>query len=174
MNLSTITRRTVVFLFAVSLVLMSATSGVAAQSAQPAWASDYYEQFEGMVSTYNEEIGTIVDSGSFGSRVLGGEIVNLRIEASDGTVGTFSFKFDDELRMTELSEGPRDDATVEMRVSKAKFDQIAGDDDPATAFSSAIRSGDIKVKSLGGPVDQIKNVLINGAIELAHWLQNLF
>jgi len=156
------------------LALLVVTSGLAAaQSAdqsdadQPEWADAAFDQFAGMVAVYNESI-TAVDLGVAGDQ-LENERVNLVVTDDDGASATFSFRLDGRLRMTELDQGPRSDATLRMSTDRATFDEVLGADNPAVVFRDAVADGDIRLSGIG-TTNAVKWVVINTVAGLARSL----
>ncbi|MEA5407134.1 hypothetical protein VB773_05770 [Haloarculaceae archaeon H-GB2-1] len=136
------------------------TAGVAAQTNQPGWADDLYTDAETMVSTYNEQVEG-KDLGTAAGQ-LKGEKINLVI--SDGQtaeVATFSFRMDNELRITELKKGARDDATLEMATNRQTVQKINEANSPGFVFRNAIKSRDISINGVS-TVNKIKWTVING------------
>jgi hypothetical protein len=130
-----------------------------AQSTQPGWADDLYQRTQGMVSTYNEQVTE--DDLGFAAGQLTGERINLLItDETSGETATFSFRMDDQLRITQLAQGPREDATLRMTTTRATVDQIINAEQPAQVFRSAVRRGDITIRGVT-VVNQIKWTAIN-------------
>ncbi|MFB6250575.1 MAG: hypothetical protein ABEI27_02625 [Halobellus sp.] len=153
------------------LALLVITSGVATaqsgQSSQPDWADKAYDEFSGMVATYNESI-TQVDLGIAGDQ-LSNERVNLVVTDADGETATFSFRMDNQLRMTELDQGPRSDATLRMSTDRETFNETLTADNPAAAFRDAVASGEIRFSGIGTG-NAIKWTVINSAADIARSL----
>ncbi|WP_311173165.1 hypothetical protein [Halobellus ordinarius] len=154
--------------FGVFLAFLVITSGVAtAQSAQPEWADEAFAEFGGMVATYNESI-TAVDLGVAGDQ-LANERVNLVVTGTDGETATFSFRMDGQLRMTELAQESRSDATLRMSTDRETFNETLTADNPAIVFRDAVAGGDIRFSGLGTG-NAIKWTVINSAAGIARML----
>ena len=156
----------------VLLALLVVASGVAvAQSGsasdQPAWADEAFSEYEGMVAVYNESI-TSVNLGVGGDQ-LSNERVNLVVTDADGETATISFRMDGQLRMTELEQGPRSDATLRMSTDRETFERIVDADDPAVAFRAAVTNDQITFDGLGTTTAG-KWVVINTAADIARSL----
>jgi hypothetical protein len=156
----------------VLLAVFVVTSGVAvaqsdAGSDQPAWADEAFAEYEGMVAVYNESI-TSVDLGTAGDQ-LANERVNLVVTDDDGATATISFRMDSQLRMIDLQQGARSDATLRMSTDRGTFDDILAADNPAVAFRNAVTSGDITFDGLG-TTNAVKWVVINTVANLARSL----
>lgn len=132
---------------------------VAAQSDQPGWAVEMFEDMQPMVETYNAN----VDADDFGilAGQLRGENVNLVVDdPANGTEASLSFTLDNELRMQEVELGTRDDATIRMSTDKATMDRIIASDAPETEFQSAVVDDDITISGIG-VVDSVKWMAVN-------------
>jgi hypothetical protein len=155
----------------VVLAILVVTSGVStaqsAQSSQPDWADEAYGEFSGMVATYNESI-TQVDLGIAGDQ-LSNERVNLVVTGADGETATFSFRMDDQLRMTELDQGPRSDATLRMSTDRETFNETLTADNPAATFRDAVADGDIRFSGIGTG-NAVKWTVINSVAGIARSL----
>ena len=157
-------------LIGVLLAFFVVTSGAAvAQSAsdQPEWADEAFAEYEGMVAVYNESI-TEVDLGVAGSQ-LAGERVNLAVTDANGSTATFSFRMDSELRMTELEQGARSDATLRMSTDRETFQQVLNADNPAVALRNAVMNDDITFDGLG-TANAVKWTVINTVADLGRML----
>ena len=136
-----------------SLAVVLATAGAvatpaAAQSDQPDWAVQMFEDMEPMVETYNDN----VNPGDFGflAGQLQGEKVNLVVDdPANGTEASVSFSMNDDLQMQELALGTRDDATIRMRTDKATMDRIIAANNPVSEFRLAVRDDDITISGIG-------------------------
>ena len=156
----------------VVLAALVVTSGVAAAQSgsdatdQPEWAEEAFAEYQDRVTAYNETI-TEVDLGIAGNQ-LAGERVNL-VVTEDGSTATFSFRMDDQLRMTELEQGPRSDATLRMSTDRETFRRVLDADNPASAFRTAFSNGDIEFDGLG-TTNAVKWTVINTASDIARGL----
>jgi len=157
-------------LAAALLALLVVTSGVGVAqsgSGQPAWADQAFADYQGIVGAYNDAI-TSVDLGPAGGQ-LAGERVNLVVTDTDDTTATMSFRMDDQLRMTELQQGERADATLRMSTDRETFENVLAADNPAVAFRSAFTNGDITFDGLG-MTNAVKWVVINNGVNFARAL----
>jgi hypothetical protein len=145
--------RTAFMRVVLSIMLVVAAVGVvatpvAAQSDQPDWAVEMFEDMQPMVETYNAN----VDPGDFGllAGQLQGQNVNLVVDdPANGSEASVSFTLDDGLRMQEVELGPRDDATIRMDTDKATMDRIIASDAPETEFRTAVIDDDITISGVG-------------------------
>lgn len=144
--------------FCSTLFLSVATAPVVAQSDQPDWAADMFDRMEPMVETYNENINAD-DAGIAGDQ-LKNEKVNLIVTDANGTTAEASFRLDGRLRMQELSEGTRDDATMKMSTDRETIERIIDANDPSSAFQTAITDDDISIDGLGS-INAVKWVILN-------------
>ena len=154
----------------IALVLAAAVPAAAAQSGQPAWADEMYADFDAMLPEYNEKIS----SGSSGSleiakSYIGGERVNFVVTDSDGQTATFSFHMDEDLRLTEFEQGPRDDATLRMSTDRATVEEIMQSSSPDSAFYNAVLGGEIEMDGLG-VISAIKTIGISILLGAANQL----
>jgi hypothetical protein len=150
------------------IALLVVTSGItSAQSDQPDWADSTFEEFEGMVSVYNESI-TSVDLGIAGDQ-LQGETVNLAVTDADGATATFSFRLDGQLRMTELDQGERSDATLRMSTDRETLNETLNAENPAVVFRDAVADGDISLSGIGA-TNAVKWTVINTLADLGRSL----
>lgn len=154
------------------LAVLVVTSGLAVaqsdgESDQPAWADEAFSEYEGMVAVYNESV-TSVDLGVAGDQ-LSNERVNLVVTDSDGSTATFSFRTDSQLRMTEVKQGTRADATIRMSTDRETFNETLTADDPAATFTNAVTEGDIEIDGLG-TTNAVKWTVINTVADLARSL----
>jgi len=158
------------------LALLVVTSGVGAVTAQsdadsasdqPEWADEAFAEYEEMVAVYNDSI-TSVDLGVAGDQ-LANERVNLVVTDADGSTAAFSFRTDGQLRMTEVKQGTRADATIRMSTDRETFNETLTADNPATAFTNAVAEGEITIDGLG-TANAVKWTVINGVTSLARSL----
>jgi hypothetical protein len=156
---------------AVLVALLVVSSGVAVAqddgADQPEWADQAFEDYSGMVDVYNQQI-TSVDLGIAGDQ-LSGERVNFVVTDDDGETATFSFRMDNQLRMTELEQGPRSDATLRMSTDRETLERILDADNPAAAFRNAVTDGDVTFDGLG-TTNAVKWVVINNVANFARAL----
>ncbi|PSP85647.1 hypothetical protein BRC83_02670 [Halobacteriales archaeon QS_1_68_17] len=136
---------------------MSAAAPAVAQSDQPAWAADLYDRTEGMVEVYNGNVSKI-DLGVAGDQ-LANERVNFRISDGDEEA-VFSFRMDGNNRITQLSPGPRDDATLVMETDRETVEGIIEARNPAAAFRDAVLDDEITISGVGA-VNGVKWSAIN-------------
>lgn len=147
-----------------SLVVVVATVGAvatpaAAQSDQPDWAVQMFEDMGPMVEKYNENVD--VDDFGFVAGQLQNEKVNLVVnDPANGTDASMSFRLDGELRMQELELGTRDDATIRMNTDKVTMDRIIAANDPASRFISAVHNDNITISGIG-TVALVKWLVVN-------------
>ena len=157
-------------LVATLVALFVVTSGVGvAQSGpdQPAWADEAFADYQGMVAVYNESI-TSVELGPAGGQ-LSGERVNLVVTDVEGATATIPFRMDDQLRMMDLQQGERPDATLRMSTDRGTFEDILAGDNPAVAFRTAVTNGHITFDGLG-TTNAVKWVVINNVVNFARAL----
>lgn len=160
-------------LIGIILAALVVSSGIAlAQSQsgsedQPAWADEAFAKYEGTVSIYNDRI-TAVDLGIAGDQ-LANERVNLVVTDTDGSTATISFRMDDQLRMTELEQGPRSDASIRLSADRVTFERILDADNPAVAFRTTVTNGGISIDGIGA-TSAVKWVVINTIADLARSL----
>lgn len=131
----------------------------AAQSDQPDWAVEMYEDMGPMVETYNEN----VDADDFGvfAGQLQGERVNLVVDdPANDTEGSVSFRLDGDLRMQEVELGTRDDATIRMSTDKDTMDRVIASDAPETEFQNAVVDDEITISGIG-TVNRVKWTVVN-------------
>jgi len=151
--------RVVVGLVVVVAAMGAVATPAAAQSDQPDWAVELFEDMGPMVGTYNEN----VDASDFGfvAGQLQGENVNLVVDdPANGTEASVSFTLDNDLRIQELELGTRDDATIQMSTDKATMDRIIASGNPSTEFKNAVLNDDITISGIG-TVSQVKWAVIN-------------
>ena len=148
--------------FALVIAGAGAVAGPAtAQSGQPAWADDLFDEMGPMVETYNaninaSELGMAADQ-------LRNQNVNLVVtDVANDTTATVSFRMDSQLKIQELEQGSRDDATLEMSTDKATMDSIIAADNPAVAFQNALTPPDSDITISGiGVINEIRWAIIN-------------
>lgn len=148
-------------LLAVAIVVASASMVVGpavAQSDQPDWADELYSDLQPMVGVYNAEVDAS-DAGIAGDQ-LKGETVNLVVTAANGSQASASFRMDSELKIRDLAQGTRDDATMKMTTDRATMERIIESETPASSFQNALQNGDITIDGLG-TVNAVKWVVIN-------------
>lgn len=159
MDLHITTRRAIVALLVVTLVSSAIAHPAMAQSDQPDWADDLYEDAQSMVGTYNEQV-TEADLGRAAGQ-LKGERINLVItDQSSGETATFSFRMDEQLRITELDDAPREDATLRMTTDRQTVDRINSAEQPGQEFRDAVRNRDIEITGVS-MVNKVKWTVIN-------------
>ncbi|MFB6183561.1 MAG: hypothetical protein ABEI96_03315 [Haloarculaceae archaeon] len=153
------TGRIVVLLVAFSMIVSVGTVGVAAQSDQPDWADSLYQNAQSMVSTYNEQV-TADDLGQAAGQLKGEKIDLVVTDRQSGETATFSFRMTEDLKIVELSKGPRDDATLKMTTTRATVERINGANHPGVAFRNAVKSRDIEIHGVT-LVNKVKWGVIN-------------
>lgn len=143
-----------------TLLVASAATGVAsAQTDEPDWSDEVYENVAEMLPTYNERVDE-VDLGVAGDQ-LAEKRVNVYIVDGDQTA-TYSFYMDESNRITDLQRDPHPDAQLRLHTSRRTIDDIADAEDPTQAFRDAVRTGDISISGeKGHPVEQVKWTVIN-------------
>ncbi|MDR9430431.1 MAG: hypothetical protein RI568_06985 [Natronomonas sp.] len=145
--------RTAVMRVVLSIMLVVAAVGAvatpaAAQSDQPDWAVEMFEDMQPMVETYNENVNR--DDFGFMATQLQDQDVNLVVDdPANGSEASVSFTLDDDLRMQEVELGPRDDATLRMDTDKATMDEIIASDSPEAEFRFAVVNDDITISGIG-------------------------
>ncbi|RLM89410.1 hypothetical protein [Haloarcula sp. Atlit-7R] len=140
--------RMIVSLMLVVAAVGAVASPVAAQSDQPDWAVQMFEDMGPMVETYNAN----VDPEDFGfiAGELQGEKVNLVVDdPANGTEASVSFSMNNALQMQELALGTRDDATIQMNTDKATMDRVIASNNPTVEFKNAVTAGEISVSGIG-------------------------
>lgn len=146
-------------LVAVSLLLVGSVGGVAAQSEStenPEWGEELFAEMESMVDDYN----THAESVDLGPVSLAGA-TNVYVVDGDEQA-TYTIYMDGDHRITDVQQGTDADAKRKMTTDRATIDRIAGADNPAAAFRSAVDSDDIVISGESGEVvEQIKWTIIN-------------
>ncbi|MGM0590484.1 MAG: hypothetical protein ACQETI_02450 [Halobacteriota archaeon] len=142
------------------MLLVSASAGVGvAQSGNPAWADDLYDQMSSMVEPYNDNVAD-ANLGVAGDQ-LADRRVNVYITSGDETA-VFSFYMDADNRITDLQPEAHPDAQLKMTTSKATLESLAASDNPAADFRSAVANDDIVIAGEDGHiVEQVKWTVIN-------------
>ena len=127
------------------LVLILLGGGVAVgQTEQPPWSGELLHDFREWSVDYNDDPEAV---GFTGKSLLRNEVVNLYVRGEAG-VAKYSFTTDSRVRVTELREGLRDDATVRVTTERTVVEDLTTEDRPVAALGSAFLSGDIHVKKL--------------------------
>lgn len=128
------------------LVLLLLGAGVAGgQSTQPAWADGFFVELRGWTDDYNAYVERS-DPSFPGHTLLRGERVDLYVRDDDGAVAVFSFRTDERLRIDDLRQGARADATARVTASRAVLERLATAEDPAPALRNAILAGEIDIR----------------------------
>ena len=148
----------------VALVLAAAgavATPAVAQSDQPDWAVQMFDDMGPMVETYNENVNAS-DLGP-GANQLRNENVNLVVDdPANGTAASVSFRMDGDLRIQELELGTRDDATIRMSTDKATMDRIIASGNPVNAFNDALTPPNAEITISGiGMVNAVKWTVLN-------------
>jgi hypothetical protein len=153
----------------VLVLLGSVTPLASAQSSQPAWGDDLFRNAEDMADRYNSFMEG--KTPSFKAKQVAGEKINLVItDRSSGETVTFSFRSDDRVRLRELRQEARDDATLTMSTDRATIRKINAADRPHLAYEEAIENGDIKITGVT-MVNKLKWSAINLAGSLLRMLR---
>jgi hypothetical protein len=145
--------RTAFIRVVLSIMLVVAAVGAvatpaAAQSDQPDWAVEMFEDMQPMVETYNANVDP--DDFEFMAGWLQDQNVNLVVDdPANGSEASVSFTMDDDLRMQEVELGSRDDATIRMDTDKATMDEIIASDAPEMEFRAAVHNDDITISGVG-------------------------
>lgn len=152
-----------VSLLLVFSLVASASAGVSAQSDQPAWAQETFDEFSGMVDMFNAQVSD-VDFGPAEGR-LAGKTANVFVESSDGTA-TMSFSMNEQQQITDLSLGTVEDADIDVRTDRETLDAIVNSENPPATFRDAYQDGRITIKSSGGFVGSLSSGRI---VDWAFW-----
>jgi hypothetical protein len=160
-----LTTRSLITVFVVLGLTLAATPALA--QSQPAWSNEMYEKMSPMVEKYNAKINA--DDLGIAAGQLKGEKVNLVVTDTDGSQATASFRMDDGLKMRDLQQGERDDATLKMSTDRATMERIISANNPAVTFQNAVVSGDISIDGIGA-TNAVKWTAINVASGIARWL----
>ena len=164
------TGKTAFVLVCITLLLGVMVSPVAAQSSQPDWADDMYDEFDAVLPTYNANVG---DAGMHDRWVLADKSVNFEVTDTDGQTATFSFETDRDLRIHDLRQGARDDIDLTMKTDRATMESILDSSDPARAFNDAVRERTITMHGEGA-YGSVKYLFINALTQLASFFDRLF
>lgn len=143
---SLITGKRAFTLLCIALLLGVTVSPAAAQLNQPDWSDDMYTEFNAALLAYNENVGS---SGVFDTWMLANRMVNFEVTDTDGQTATFSFETDEDLRISELRQGVRDDATLTMKTDRATMNDILDSSNPAQELKTAIKNRAITMHGHG-------------------------
>jgi hypothetical protein len=126
------------------VVLFSSVGGVAAQSNNPEWGQELYEQVEGMQDQYNAN----ADQVDLGPVNLAG---TMNVYVNDGDEqATYSFTMNEDNEITSMQQGLDPTAPRKITTTRATLERIANSDNPAAAFRSAVLSGEIDITGEDG------------------------
>lgn len=154
--------KTIAVVFVVfSLTLASVP--VVAQN-QASWADAMYDDLSPMVDRYNEKVEPS-DFG-FAASQLSGETVNLVVTDTDGSQATASFKMDDQMKIRDVAQGERSDATLKMSTDRATMERVTEADDPSEAFLDAILRDRISIDGIGLSHSAVW-IVLNFAVDIA-------
>lgn len=162
------TRRTVV-LVALAALLVSSAGTAVAQSDDPEWESEVYDEFAGQIDVFNQQVGAI-DLGPAGGR-LAGSSANLYVEGEGGTAD-YSFEMDGRNRITNLQRDPVEDADLRITTSRETVREIANANNSAAKFRSAYANGDISIQadySLGEAVSGQRGSAVKSVSNWGFW-----
>jgi hypothetical protein len=150
--------RFVTLLLSTLLVIAAGTGTTVAQSGQPEWAGDLYDDFDAMVPAYNDQ----VDPDDYGPLAgqLRNERVNMVVTDTDGSQATASFELDADLQIHDQRPETRSDATLKLSTDRDTMTQILNSETPSADFQAAVADGDIRIDGIG-PVNAMKWFLIN-------------
>lgn len=150
-----------VLLSGLLLVAVSAfaISPVVAQTDQPDWAADMLDRMVPMVDAYNENVNAD-DAGIAGDQLKKQKVNLIVTDEANGTTAEASFRLDGQLRMHDLRDSTRSDASMKMSTDRETMERIIEANDPSSAFQNAIAGDDITIDGLG-PVNAVKWVVLN-------------
>jgi hypothetical protein len=137
--------RTGIVLPVLLVAVLLGAGGGSGQAEQPEWGDDLLAELDGWADEYNVAAGT--GKVEFpGHWLVRDQRVNLYVEAADGSEAVYSFTTDERLRVAELEQGERDDATLHVRTTKATLERVASEADRAAAVRRALVSREIRVE----------------------------
>lgn len=138
------------------LLVFSSVGGVAAQSDNPEWGQELFEEVEGMVGTYNDNI----DSVDLGPVSLAG---TTNIYVNDGSEqATYAVTMDADNHIENLQQGTDDAAKRKITTDRATLQNIANSPTPAAAFRNAVANDDIVITGENGQIiEQVKWTVLN-------------
>ena len=131
------------------LVLGLAVSGAVAQTGDPAWADEVHADLEDGAATHNAWVER-TDPSFPGDRLLRDERVTMTVRGDDGSEAVYSFRTDDEMRVSDVERGPATSATVRVFASKPALKRALRAENPVGAFGEAVASGDVRVERVVG------------------------
>ncbi|MFB6295619.1 MAG: hypothetical protein ABEH66_02105 [Halobacteriales archaeon] len=166
-------RNTIQLACIVLAVGLLAGSG-AAQTDQPEWSDDILHRMESAAADYNSNIGTN-EVGFLERYLLRNARVNLYVSDKSGSEAVFSFRTDEQLRVTDLRRAKHQNPTLQVRTSKEVVEEVSNADNKLKAVKRKIWTREIRVKRVYGifglviavGVTEIVGTAAIGAVALA-------
>lgn len=139
-------RNTLLTLFAVLVVALSVSGGVAGseQGASPGWSDELFDDIEELVGEYNAQADDGV--GLLEGWFFRDERINLHVRDAEGAHTVYALRLDGNRHVTEIRQERFEKPTVRMRTTKRGVEQILSGDDTETAVRQAVRSGRIRLE----------------------------
>lgn len=121
---------------------LCASGGLAAQGAD--WEEDLFERLERAADDAEARPG-VRDVPLYDESSLRGARINLFVRG-DSSRAVYSFRIDDQYRITDLREARRADPTHRVRTTKATLEDVVAATDRTGAIQRGIRTGQIRVE----------------------------
>lgn len=137
------------------LLVFSSVGGVAAQSDNPEWGQELFEEVEGMQDKYNAN----ADEVNLPVSIAG----TMNVYVNDGDEqATYSFTMNADNEITSMQQGLDSDAPRKITTDRAVLQRIADSDNPAAAFRNAVMNDEIVISGEEGQtLEQIKWAVVN-------------
>jgi len=160
----------IVLILVVTVALIVGATPVTAQSAdQPAWADDLFADLQDMQPRFNENV-TDTEMNPAERQVynqIKGNAINVYLIDTDVV---FSVRMRSDGTITDLRQSRRDDASLQMLMTRDTAENLVDLDDPVPRFVEHVRNGrrtDGTVRGIvvrgedGKPVKQVTWTVIN-------------
>jgi hypothetical protein len=131
------------------LVVVTGTVVSGAQGGDPPWAGDLHDEMEREAQRHNAWVER-EDPEFVGDRVAENERGTITVRGEAGGEAVYSFRTDEEMRVTDIGRGPARDETVRIFASKPALEDVLRSQNPAAAFGDAVAAGDVRVERVVG------------------------
>lgn len=158
--------RILALLLALSVLLAGVPAGSVAQSDDPAWADDLYQQLESMVDVYNDNVDSL--DLPIGEGLLQSARVTVEISDSEGNVVYYSFETDENKRITSISREAHENPTLRIITTRETMQEIATAQDPVAELGNEVMSGDVRLEGV-----TFANAVLTTALEVVRSVADL-
>lgn len=146
-------------LFALAAIVAAEPTGLAVLTQNKALADSFFENGK-LKQVYVDQINEQLKAAPPELlNLFGNNKINAYITLDDGSVLSYYVKTENG-KISEVLQGTKDDADLEIRVSEGTIEKIAQSKDPIDSSLKALTSGEIKYRGLT-PEGETKGMVVN-------------